>query len=124
MRTLFAVATASALGGLARYLLGGLLARAGTGFPWETLLINATGSFALGFLFTPFAEVAATPVWLRAGLLIGFLGSYTTFSTFALESFRLIEDGAYAFALANLLGSLVAGLAAVYAGIVLARTIA
>jgi CrcB protein len=120
LRTLFAVATASALGGLTRYLLGGLLARAGTGFPWETLLINATGSFALGFLFTLFVEVAATPVWLRAGLLIGFLGSYTTFSTFALESSRLI----YAFALANLLGSLVAGLAAVYAGIVLARTIA
>lgn len=124
MRTIVAVGIASACGGLARYLLGGLLARAGTSFPWETLVINLTGSFLLGFLFTLFVEVAPTPGWMRAALLVGFLGSYTTFSTFALESYRLIEDGAYAPALANLLGSLVAGLAAVYAGIVLARTLA
>lgn len=124
MRTISAVAIASALGGLSRYLLGGVIARAGASFPWETLVINVTGSFVLGFLFTLFVEIAATPGWLRAALLVGFLGSYTTFSTFELESFRLIEDGAYAAALANLLGSLMVGLAAVYAGIVLARTLA
>ncbi len=124
MRTLGAVAIASALGGLARYVLGGWLARAGSSFPWETLAINVTGSFALGFLFTFLVEVTVAPAWLRVGLLVGFLGSYTTFSTFALESFRLLEDGAYAPALANMLGSMVAGLAAVYAGIVLARTLA
>ncbi len=124
MRTISAVAIASAFGGLSRYLLGGLIARAGASFPWETLVINASGSFLLGFLFTAFVEIAATPAWLRASLLVGFLGSYTTFSTFALESFRLIEDGAYAAAIANLLGSVVAGLAAVYAGIVLARALA
>lgn len=124
MRTIWVVAIASAFGGLSRYLLGGLIARAGASFPWETLVINVTGSFVLGFLFTMFVEVAVTPGWLRAGLLVGFLGSYTTFSTFELESFRLIEDGAYAAALANLIGSLVVGLAAVYAGIVLARALA
>jgi fluoride exporter len=124
VRTISAVAIASAFGGLSRYLLGGLIARAGSSFPWETLVINATGSFLLGLLFTLFVEVAATPTWLRAALLVGFLGSYTTFSTFALESFRLIEDGAYASAAANLIGSLIVGLVAVYAGIVLARTIA
>jgi CrcB protein len=122
--TISAVAIASALGGLTRYVLGGFIARAGASFPWETLVINATGSFLLGLLFTLFVEVAATPTWLRAGILVGFLGSYTTFSTFSLESFRLIEDGAYASAFANLFGSLLVGLAAVYAGIVLARTLA
>jgi CrcB protein len=123
VRTAVAVAIASALGGVSRYLLGGWLARAGPSFPWETLLINVSGSFALGVLFTLLVEVVASAVWLRAALLIGFLGSYTTFSTFELESFRLIEDGAYGAALANLIGSLVAGLVAVYAGIVLARTL-
>jgi CrcB protein len=127
MRTLTAVAIASALGGLARYALGGWLARAGpnfSSFPWETLAINVSGSFALGFLFTVLVEITPTPAWIRAALLVGLLGSYTTFSTFSLESFRLIEDGAHAQALANLLGSLLAGLAAVYAGIVLARAVA
>lgn len=124
LRTLVAVAVASALGGLARYQLGGVLARAGTSFPWETLLINVTGSFVLGFLFTLFVEVAPTPGWIRAAVLVGFLGSYTTFSTFTLESFRLIEDGAYGAAFANLAGSIVVGLTAVYAGIVLARALA
>lgn len=124
MRTLLAVAFASALGGLARYALGGWLARVGSSFPWETLAINVSGSFALGFLFTVLVEITPSPAWIRAALLVGFLGSYTTFSTFSLESFRLIEDGAHAQALANLLGSLVAGLAAVYAGIVLARALA
>jgi CrcB protein len=124
VRTLSAVAIASALGGLARYMLGGWLARGGTSFPWETFLINVSGSLALGFLFTLLVEIVVAPGWLRAALLVGFLGSYTTFSTFALESFRLLEDGAYAPALLNLLGSLAAGLAAVYAGIVLARAVA
>jgi fluoride exporter len=124
VRTIVAVAVASALGGLARYLLGGVLARAGTSFPWETFVINMTGSFVLGFLFTLFVEVTPTPGWARAAVLVGFLGSYTTFSTFELESFRLLEDGAYASALGNILGSLICGLAAVYAGIVLARALA
>jgi fluoride exporter len=124
LRTVVAVIIASALGGLARYLLGGFLARAGSSFPWETFVINMTGSFVLGFLFTLFVEVTPTPGWARAAVLVGFLGSYTTFSTFELESFRLLEDGAYASAFGNLLGSLACGLVAVYAGIVLARALA
>lgn len=55
--------------------------------------------------------------------MVGFLGSYTTFSTWSLESYRLVEDGAHWLAVANLLGSLVAGLLAVYGGLVLARAI-
>lgn len=124
MQIAIAVAFASALGGLARYLLGGVLARSGTAFPWETLAINVSGSFVLGLLFTLFLEAATVPAWTRAAVLVGFLGSYTTFSTFSLETWRLIEDGAHLLAIANVLGSVIAGLAAVYAGIVLARAVA
>jgi fluoride exporter len=121
--TILAVAIASALGGASRYALGGWLARADRAFPWETFAINVSGSFAIGLLFTLFVETVGVPGWLRTGVLVGFLGSFTTFSTFSLESYRLIEDGAVGLALANALGSVVACLVAVYAGIVLARAV-
>jgi CrcB protein len=122
MRVLVAVALASAAGGLARYLVGGVLAeRSRGGFPWETFLVNITGALVLGFLFTLFSDRLVVAPWLRTALLVGFLGSYTTFSTWTLESYRLLEDGAHACALANLLGSLAAGLLATYAGVVLGR---
>ena len=121
MRMLVAVALASALGGLARYALGGVIARRAAGFPWgETFVINVTGAFVIGLLATLFAERFVVAPWVRAALLVGFLGSYTTFSTWTLESWRLIEDGAHALALANLL----AGIAATWAGIVCGRMLA
>jgi CrcB protein len=122
LRIIVAVAVASSLGGLTRYLAGGVIAnRASGSFPWETFVVNITGAFVLGFLFTLFSERLVVDPWLRTALLVGFLGSYTTFSTWTLESYRLIEDGAHAYALANLLGSLVAGVLATYAGVVLGR---
>jgi CrcB protein len=125
VRVIIAVAAASALGGLARYLIGGVIANRSSGaFPWETFLVNITGAFVLGFLFTLFSDRLVVEPWLRTALLVGFLGSYTTFSTWTLESYRLIEDGAHAYALANLLGSLVAGVLATYAGVVLGRAAA
>ena len=125
MRIVLGVGLASAAGGLLRYALGGVIARrSSSGFPWETLLINVSGAFVLGVLFVLFTEHYAVAPWLRAALLVGFLGSYTTFSTWTLESWRLLEDGAYALGLANLFGSLAAGMAATYAGVVLGRAIA
>jgi CrcB protein len=125
VRIILAVAAASALGGLARYLAGGFLAnRSSSGFPWETFIVNITGAFVLGFLFTLFSDRLVVAPWFRTALLVGFLGSYTTFSTWTLESYRLIEDGAHAYALANLLGSLAAGVLATYAGVVLGRAAA
>lgn len=122
MRILLAVAVASSLGGLARYVIGGAIAVRSTGaFPWETFLVNITGAFVLGFLFTLSTEALTVAPWLRTALLVGFLGSYTTFSTWTLESYRLLEDGAHAYALANLLGSAAAGLVSTYAGIALGR---
>jgi fluoride exporter len=88
------VAVGSAIGGLSRFLLGGLVQRvAGGTFPWGTLVINVTGSVLLGFLYRYAADSAAISPEFRAMLTIGFCGGYTTFSTFSYETVRLFEDG-------------------------------
>jgi CrcB protein len=111
-------------GAITRYLVdGAVLERTGGGFPWGTFVINVSGSFVLGLLFALTAERAILPADIRGPLMIGFLGAYTTFSTWMLESWRLIEGGAYAAALANLGGSVVVGLVAVFAGLVIGRAI-
>jgi CrcB protein len=86
-------------------------------------VINVSGSFVLGLLFVLLTERYRPDAWLRSGLTIGLLGAYTTFSTLTLETYRLLEDGAYGLAFANALGSLAAGLVAVYAGIVVGRAV-
>lgn len=91
------VALGSALGGVARYLLGGLVQQAGRGtFPTGTLVINVTGSFLLGLIYRYAADSVAITPELRAMLAIGFCGGFTTFSTFSYETVRLIEDGEFA----------------------------
>jgi CrcB protein len=124
VRVVLAVGLASGLGGLCRYAVGGAIARRSSGaFPWETFLVNVTGAFVLGALFVVATERYAVAPWLRAAVLVGFIGSYTTFSTWTLESWRLLEDGAYGVALANLFGSMAAGLLATYGGIVAGRVL-
>jgi CrcB protein len=111
-------------GAIARYLVdGAVIERTGGGFPWGTLVINVSGSFVLGLLFALTAERALLPADVRGPLMIGFLGAYTTFSTFMLESWRLAETGAWGLALANLGGSLVLGLVAVVAGLTIGRAL-
>ena len=111
-------------GAIARYLVDGAVAdRTGGGFPWGTLVINATGSFVLGLLFALTAERAILPADIRGPLMIGFLGAYTTFSTWMLESWGLIESGSYMAAFGNLGGSVVIGLVAVSAGLIIGRAI-
>lgn len=91
------VALGSALGGVARYLLGGLVQQASRStFPTGTLVINVTGSFLLGLLYRYAADSVAISPELRAMLAIGFCGGFTTFSTFSYETVRLIEDGEFA----------------------------
>ncbi len=110
------------LGANARYWLGGWVAqRYGTAFPWGTLLINVTGSFILGLFATWITERVVAPAHLRLLVAIGFVGAYTTFSTFEYETYQLIENGAAARALANVMGSVLAGFAAVWLGVRLAR---
>lgn len=109
-------------GAITRYLVDGAVAdRTGGAFPWGTLVINATGSFVLGLLFALTTDRAILPAEIRGPVLIGFIGAYTTFSTWMLESWRLVETGALAAAAANLLGSTVVGIVAVVAGLTLGR---
>ncbi len=121
MRTIW-IGAAGFAGAVARYAVDGWVSRRTTGpFPWGTLVVNATGCFLLGLLFTLFTDRFLPHPALRAALTIGFVGAYTTFSTFSLETVRLVEDGALMYAAGNVVGSLVLGLAAVYAGIFAGR---
>ena len=119
-----AIAVAGALGALARYGLDGFVARrTGGAFPWGTFVVNVSGAFALGLVFTLATESWGVAPWLRSGLTIGFLGAYTTFSTLTFETYRLAEDRALGLAAANAAGSIAAGLVAVYLGVVVGRAL-
>ena len=95
--------------------------RTGGTFPFGTLVINLSGAFLLGLLFAWASEREVLPREIRGPLMIGFLGAYTTFSTWMLESWRLVEDGAWQLALLNVGGSVVLGLIAVVAGLAVGR---
>jgi fluoride exporter len=124
MLTAVAIAVAGALGALARYGLDTLISRrVMTDFPWGTFAVNITGSFVLGVVIALTSERFEVEPWLRTGLAVGLLGAYTTFSTLSFQTYRLIGDGSYGPAVAYSLGSLAAGTAALYAGIVLARAV-
>jgi CrcB protein len=121
--TVVGITLAGGAGALARYLLDGVISRRFSGFPWGTFVVNVSGALLLGFLFIVLTERLEVSPWVRSTLTIGFLGGYTTFSTLSFETYRLIEDGAVGLAAANALGSLAAGIAAVYVGVVLGRLV-
>lgn len=110
-----------ATGSLARYMVGtAIMNRVGGRFPLGTVFINITGSFLIGFIMTLFTErLNPHPNW-RLLLVVGFLGGYTTFSSFEWEAFGLVRDGARWFALLNVVGSVVLGYFAVWLGVVVA----
>ncbi|MEM8986939.1 MAG: fluoride efflux transporter CrcB [Pseudomonadota bacterium] len=119
-----AVAAGGALGAVARYAVSAAALRlAGPGFPWGTLAANVSGSFAMGVLIGVLAGLESIPEELRAFLTVGFLGAFTTFSTFSLDFVVLIErkaaPAAFAYAGASVLGAV----AALFAGLVLARSL-
>ena len=97
--------------------------RAEVPFPWGTLAVNAIGCFAIGLLATFADEHHVLSAGARLFLVAGLLGGFTTFSTFGLETWQLIEDRAVWMAAANVLGSVVVGLAAVILGVLVAREI-
>lgn len=110
--TLAAIAVVGGLGAMARFLLDGAVSsRLGRAFPFGTLAVNLTGAFALGALYG--AAVGGDALRLAG---VGFLGAYTTFSTWALEAHRLGEDGRTRLGLANLLVSLALGLGCAWLG--------
>lgn len=110
------------LGANTRFWLGGWIAeRYGTQFPWGTFVINVSGSFILGLFATLISErIIAAPYW-RLLIPIGFVGAYTTFSTFEYETLTLTESGALLRAAANVVFSVLAGFLAVWLGAKLAR---
>jgi CrcB protein len=125
MVPLLMIALGGAAGAVTRYVVDGFVAeRAAGAFPWGTFVVNLSGSMLLGLLFALAVERGVLPAAVRAPVMIGFLGAYTTFSTLMLESWRLWEDGAAALALANALGSVVLGLVAVFVGLVIGRALA
>lgn len=116
-----ALSLGGVLGVNARFFLGLLINRwAGPQFPWATFAINVSGSFLIGFLTVVLARWAPHPS-VRLLTVTGFLGGYTTFSTFAFESLTLWERGERGRTFAYVAGSVAAGLLAVVAGAALAR---
>jgi CrcB protein len=98
--------------------------RAPITFPWGTLAVNAAGCFAIGLLATFADEHHLLTPGARLFLVAGVLGGFTTFSTFGLETWQLLEEGAAWAAIANALGGVAVGLLAVVAGVLIARQLA
>jgi CrcB protein len=114
-----------ALGAYCRYALGGwITTRTGAVFPWGTLVINLTGSLVLG-LFVGMRDgdhFTIRPGWTQL-FAIGFLGAYTTFSTFTVETMALVSLRSVLLAVGNVIGSVALGLAAAAAGLILGRAL-
>jgi len=121
---LLSVAIGGASGAVMRWLMAsGIQRMAGGAFPWGTFAVTAIGSFLLGFLFVWLIERSSVSELVRLALTVGFLGAFTTFSTYSLESIRLLQEGALALALGNVLGQVVVCLTLTWLGIQLARSI-
>lgn len=119
---LAALGIAGALGTLARYAVAGLVHRTDHGsFPWGTLAVNASGCFVAGFLWALFESRGAIASEVRTAIFIGFLGAFTTFSGFVLETGQLLRAAEWAAAAANVLLSNGLGFAAFVLGSAVAR---
>jgi CrcB protein len=113
-----AIGSAGFIGAIARHLVGTYAPRVfHTSFPVGTLIVNLTGCLAIGWFYTYAGSRLHLAETTRLAIAVGFIGTYTTFSTFAFESNALIERGSVNLAILNLVGSLILGLAAVRAGI-------
>jgi len=123
VRTVVGVAVAGSIGALVRWGLGTAIGERFPNFPWATMVINVTGSFMLGLLFVVLTERTSASPAVRVALTTGLMGAYTTFSTFSLETFRLMEEAAWGQAGLNVAGNVVLGLLAVALGIGLGRAL-
>ena len=109
------------LGAIARYALGIYIgSRYGVRFPYGTFVINVSGSFLIGLIMVLLARTTASPYW-RYLIPIGFIGAYTTFSTFEYETLLAVQGGQVMTGLLNVVLSLVVGFVAVWAGSALGR---
>lgn len=122
MKQVMAIALGGAVGSLLRFWVAQAVHLwTGRGFPYGTLVVNVSGCLAIGILYVLLVErLSVAPEW-RAAILIGVLGGYTTFSSFSMETLLLLEDGAHAKALMNVLLSISLCLVAVWLGMVAGR---
>ena len=119
------IAFGGGLGSMLRFWAGGVVTnRLGSRFPYGTFVINVTASFLIGFIMTLLAERAHwSPNW-RYLLVAGFLGGYSTFSTFEFETFRVFQDSELLIAGLNVVLSVAVGFCSVWLGVITGRTIA
>ena len=121
---LLIIALGGALGAVSRFLLGNGLSRAlGSALPYGTFVINIVGCFAMGLLMTIIVDREMIPAAWRLFLCVGFLGGFTTFSSFGYEALMLLTEGRMLAALAYAGGSVVLGLVAAGAGVLCARAV-
>lgn len=124
MRQVLAIAAGGAVGSLLRFWMSNWVhSFADRSFPYGTLVVNVLGCLLMGFLFVLFIDRLSDNPALRAGILIGILGGFTTFSAFSIETFNLIDQGAWAKAVANMSGSLVLCVGATWIGVLLGRQV-
>jgi CrcB protein len=124
MPVIVGVALGGALGASARYSLDRLIEqRTLSVFPWATFAINISGCFLIGMISASLVDRHHLPAWIRIGIVVGVIGGYTTFSTFAQEALDLGELHHVATAAAYVVASIAVGLAAVYAGTVVGRAL-
>jgi len=117
-----AIAAGGALGALLRYWMStGVYSLVGRDFPYGTLAVNVLGSLVMGVLYVLLIERLAETAVLRAFLLIGLLGAFTTFSTFSIETFNLMEQGEYVKVIVNVVASVFTCIAATWLGVVAGR---
>jgi len=118
------IALGGAVGAIARYQVAAMIqSRIPAGFPWGTFVVNISGCLIMGVAMTLLTDrLVVHPNW-RFLIPIGFIGAYTTFSTFELETFRAVTEGAWLVGGANVIGSVLAGYVALWLGVILARVI-
>ncbi|OHB32197.1 MAG: camphor resistance protein CrcB [Desulfuromonadaceae bacterium GWB2_53_15] len=122
MLTVVMIAIFGALGCVSRYYLSGwTYEKLGWGFPWGTLSVNVAGAFVIGLIMELGLRGALIPASLRIGLVTGFLGGLTTFSTFSYETFKLLETGRFLVAFSNVIISVSVCLLFTWLGIVVAK---
>lgn len=121
---LLIIALGGALGAVSRFLLGNGVSRAlGSALPYGTFVINIVGCFAMGLLMTIIVDREMLPAAWRLFLCVGFLGGFTTFSSFGYEALMLLTEGRLLAALAYVGGSVVLGLVAAATGVLCARAV-
>ena len=122
MRLLIMIGVAGAVGALGRYGLSSAVSRIGGGsFPWGTLAVNLIGCFLIGLVMHISLNTDIIPNEWRTTIIVGFLGAFTTFSSFSYETIQLIGKSAYTAAAGNILVNVIAGLAATIAGLAVGR---